>query len=1062
MCIFCPSVFIFKVAFCINVQTTGALQEILPHWQRHTAKYFQLVMEMALVKPSVLLLFCMLQFITFYSGQAPHSLCNFDDYINFKKKEKVSSVPWWHEYKVMQDQSHPPKWHQANMVSQFTRYLIIRGIICGLYKPSVRSNCGRICSPLAYSSTRIWLQSHMIREKCQRPSCNKSHWVSRSRMPPCGAISFSSDGTESARWKLMLPSYLEFNFTIWRVVSRKYPLAHSARCKYVPSLELWELHSYASNRIFLRSRFCAYTTVQHVVSTASTVAVMWRNSIPYEESASFCLSYEPIAFNYARQYAESYWTSKLKYFKDEIIHQRFIIKTQAFDDGKIFTSYKYFSTHIDSSNVHYRFMTGDLLQNIWSITGSVFYIPEFTLTGFLCSESNASFTKRSTIEIYDYPFAYHEPIWQLQEYIMGDPIKCPTALPSLPYRSSIGDLTVKLALSINSDSDVVGNISYITLSCPCPYCKTAVSNISSMNWDRFSMASGKGNAQQRLLISLSHPESGFIAISNFSVWLQGATHVPCYYGGLFIYELEPLTLVAKICTRWVADSWYNAVKRVDGTNGLHFNNRPLLFILKSYGQKFSVRLSGYAAVSPCAGIVNALFRNTLKYAEVSQRGLINVHPNMSNVRHTGGCLQMVHIVTDDEYLHQNDELNLKVFAPNEGRNLVNHTVTWSMNNNIIMGRPAYLKLIDVLEEEGKSKGELHCYILGRDIDLPDGNHFVLNKSFAVSLQPGRWSYRVTFSIQCLVFGINPVVIMDDIPRPEHSCLQPEELQSHVRVFENEFYANEYSAAFPSYVCGQLQVDQNIYPKATLSFIFQKPYLTPLCCVLYLDIYLYRRHLLALDYLLIQEHSILDTFLPRRHWTLSPQRARNYARRQIKNSQYFWVFNSVHKCNISGTSQKHENVSENMRVFGRPWSVNAIHTDYIRLGVLDWECNGTDHRRADIKFRFGEWYSSSTHSPNWNAAKSANYTLQQLVFSWSDRYSYCFEPTGVCYYFYETLSSSWLDGYHFCQSKNMTLLSTPTNFEWELITSLFAAEPTMVNLVKYCSLGFLNLLHNQVC
>ncbi len=973
------------------------------------------------------------------------TFCSLQHYIKFNVKANNPSV----------------RWNQANMIKQFASYLIIRGMICGLHRPSGSSHCGRLCMPLAYSKMRIWQQSYTVRQQCQKPMCNASART-QSRVPPCGTISYSSNLDGRSQWKLTHPAYLEFNFTIWRVMSRRYPL-RKAKCKYVPSLALWNLDSFSGNSL-LQSRMCGHTPIQNIISSAQTVRVEWNRGVLYRESTDFCLSYQPIAIGYARQHAPFYpRMSLLKYFKDEIINRQFILDTPNHLNGQIFEVYGFFTRSINSNNLQFRYFRGGVLQRIWSVTGSVYYVPQFTLRSFLCAADNSSSSKRSTLEVFDHPLAYYDPIWQMHPYIIGSIIKCPTTGPSFLYNSSIGDLTIQLTTTLTHDVKMSGRVEYNALSCPGSYCIKTVQNVSASKGNRFSMTSHAESTQQRHLIAKFANETGFIAVSNFTVRVNGPTHAPCYYGGLFIYELEPLTLVAKICTPWVARAWHNAVKRADGTSGLPFNTRPVLFVIKSYGEKFYVHVDGYATITSCAGVVNAAFRDMLWSLDIRNRGGITFRPqNTLRIKHTNGCLQLSHILTDDEYLTQ-EQKQLEMFADSDSSTvLALHTVEVSLKD--IIGISAYHKLMNLFDVNGIPYKNLPCKMQGIDIDLPDSPNF--NTSNVVSLMPGRRSYSIRFSSQCLVFGINPVVVMEYTPAEMHSCPRQENLKRHIRMFDE--LLDEIKVSFPSFICGDFQIADSAFYRTPQTFltsrillVFTKPSLTGDCCVFDLDLYFSTGHLHTFGSIVIKEHDLdeyswHDVVFTRDQFML-------YSNRGIQRAVIFWTCSSNIFCSIvDNYSKLPENSSMNVRAIGRSWNVNTMHSDYASLQLINWHGDDVLHfiPRMKITFRFIAWKSAAT--PPVTNGSTADGIKRKVAPNWKHRYSYCFTAYGICYDFYETNVSSWFDGEQFCRSHGKVLLSTPTNYEWEIVAALFAKEPAIVNLAKYNSLAFINLLKIKVC
>ena len=1027
--------------------------------------------------------FCTISLLSLVSSNSlhvPNSLCFFERYIHFNVKRT----------------NKPASWHQSNMIKQFTNYMIIRGMTCGVQISPDSSYCIHICDPLAHSETRLWLQSQTVRRRCQRPLCSRSPWLSASYIPSCGSISFSSSWSKRSRWRITLPKYLEFNLTIWEVRSKRYPLA-KAKCKHVPHLVLWEL-DVSSESSTLRSRLCGITPIQNIVAAAQTVAVLWKSSVQYEEEARFCLSYQATAVGYARQYSQHYnrispvkyaGLLRVKYFEDEVIDRNFNVDFRMMLTMISAQVFKRFATNISDENLQYRYFTGGVLHRVWSVTGSIYYVPQFTLDIFACAADNDNSIKRPTLEVIDHPLTQYDPTWQIQNFIIGPTVTCKTRVTPLVYNSSIGDLTIQLTTAVTDDIHIFGRIRYIAVSCPGNYCEKTIKNVSAGKGNRFNMTSHTGNTQQRLLIYRSDTETGFIAISNFSVRIQGPTHMPCYYGGLFIYELEPLTLVAKICTPWVAKAWHKAVKRADGTNGLSFNTRPILFVIKSYGQNFFVHLGGHATLSRCAGVVNAAFRDMHSEMKVSQNGeIVGLALNRRLVKHTNGCFQLSHVLTDGNYLTRKQTAQLTMFVANENSsNLANHTIEASQNTNMEASlnakieRPSSQDLTVVFNIQGISNGEWSCSIWDMDLGFPGGNTFNFNKSFLVSLLPGRRSYNIRFSTECLVFGINPVVTMAYVPTLMHSCLGTER---HLRSASGD----EKLVTFPSLNCGTFEFC-TFYASPlvclTTHIIFNNPSFKSVCCALDLDIYLPIRHLNQIDSVVIEEHDVLTDFMLTAHnqlgfdmepemlnmdmtdlsfGTFNTERLFRYST-GIQRAAIYWACSSSLLCSrVLAKSKLHVNSSIDIRVPGRPWSVNTMHVKQARVRVINWNSfiSRPRHFRMKLSFLFREWDSAAIPPVTIETARNnVNWNVKQ-PFRRERNHSYCYTEYGICYDFYETKILSWFEGEQFCRSEGKMLLSTPTDYEWEMIAALFAREPFVANLVNNSSLAFINLIKNEVC
>ncbi len=986
--------------------------------------------------PFLFLCIFSMQSVTFsYSPQTQPSLCFLERYINFKFNiERINKSA---------------SWHQSDIVKQITSYMIIRGLTCDLQKSTGSSYCSEICAPLAHTSSKLYLHTRAVLVQCGRPLCSLPSWFSQCRIPPCGALVFSSNMallTEIPNLlmlNLTLPTYLEFNITIWKVTSHRDPLFHP-KCKNSASLAL--LDSSTGRPLHARPRFCGNSSVQNIAAPVQAVDLVWESGFQDDTAASVCLSYQPTAIGYARQYSPSLpWLLSLaNYFKDELIDRDFNVglsrmklisqRTHGIENITVLKSVlKTFTAYIIDRYMLYRISSGGVIRRVWSITGSIYYVPQFALGIFVCAPDNGNSTKGSTLEIFDHPLTPHDVIWQIQPYIIGPAITCGTGVNSPLYNSSIGDLTLLLTTTVNDNAELFGRIRYVTLLCPGNYCEKTVTKVSASKGNRFTMTSHRRNIQQRLLIEKSDNKTGFIAISNFSVSIQGLTYMPCYYGGLFIYELEPLTVIAKICTPWVAKAWHHAVKRVHGADGIFFNTRPILFVIKSYGE-FFLHLDGYATISQCAGVVNAAFRDVASKIRVSTRGIIMWFPRQHYaVRHTRGCFQLSHILTDGNYLTADQTIPLltkqvMIFASADSfGNVANHTITASVNADMEttldteIVRSTSQNSTVVFSAKGISGGELPCRIFGRMLGPVDTNSTKFNDSYVVSLLPGRRPYSVGFSAQCLLLGINPVVTMEYFPTFIYSCPQL------VLNYDSEVMTRELSMP----LCGNFNF---LYPKRrnqeeTARIYIEKPSFNPVCCVLHLDISVSKRHLPTLKAIMIEEHHfLLNRFVDATEKILRGGKSTNntnstdwknfdqFAVEEIFTKElydtlmhdYFkvarvyhlWTRSSSPFCGIVSTL--HENSSLNVRVTGRPWAANTITADIVQLALTTSKRDHISCCDVNISVRLREWHSAATwHGTPFLFGFPFNESNLEVTLpsNWDLKYSHCQTAYGICYDFY---------------------------------------------------------------
>ncbi len=213
--------------------------------------------------------FSLLSLAFCYSTQAPNSLCFLERYMNFNVERINKSA----------------EWHQSNMIKQITNYMMIRGLTCGLKKSTSSSYCSQICAPLTYTSTRVYLHAPDVMIKCQRPLCSSPVCSFQSRIPPCRSLVFSPNmalltNIPKLMLKFTLPAYLEFNITIWKVISKRGPLA-KPKCKNSAYLALYD--SFTINLMHVRPIFCGNCPIQNIASPVQSVYLCWKSYFSYKK-----------------------------------------------------------------------------------------------------------------------------------------------------------------------------------------------------------------------------------------------------------------------------------------------------------------------------------------------------------------------------------------------------------------------------------------------------------------------------------------------------------------------------------------------------------------------------------------------------------------------------------------------------------------------------------------------------------------------------------------------------------------------------------------------------------
>ncbi len=74
---------------------------------------------------------------------------------------------------------------------------------------------------------------------------------------------------------------------------------------------------------------------------------------------------------------------------------------------------------------------------------------------------------------------------------------------------------------------------------------------------------------------------------------------------------------------------------------------------------------------------------------------------------------------------------------------------------------------------------------------------------------------------------------------------------------------------------------------------------------------------------------------------------------------------------------------------------------------------------------------------------------------------CADAINSCYSFAFFSEMTWNSAVRYCFTINMSLLTTPGDFEWNFISNLFAQHPRILKLGTGMQLSYLGLLYNWV-
>ncbi len=906
--------------------------------------------------------------------------------------------------------------NQQVLLESLINYVLLKGIFCQTPHQQAHK-C--TCPHMTEITKALYNQTSSVLFLCA-PSfaCTKKYSITKSKVSPCGSVSYFNEGKVHLKFRLTLPTYIVFNLTLWHLQSRHNPDVINP-CLYVQNIIIQDDgYDWWTNPDVLKMRLCGTAPPQNMLSSTNRVTIIWESIAQYHETAGFCLTFQPVVPGYAAMeaYGKPYsadWGDNppnlLRVTNDELTA----------DDKKIHL------TLTGIPNFFIKYTRGQIVDYTFTFTGSALEVPNFRLEVFHCSHGTDIDSAGSVVTIYDYPTIPFDQVAEIERYMISKLrcIRCMFEVPGDVYKSTIGDLTVKLSVQPYERVSVTGTVTYRQLPCPGQYCNLTLQTVPQRGKVNFSLSSAQHASQQRLLLSLdSETTTEYMLLTNLSFEFSAFTRFPCTYGGIYIYEArnealsldaflhkDSLSLLAKICSPWLARIWTGGKSNFAG---LYFNVRPLLFIVKSYGYHSSGRLGGFASLSDCAGVVNFLADKQPRRYVVPGRGVLTMpafvdYLNFPSVRHHRGCLVIQNIIWGYEYNpNRNTDGLFMNFTSNISTHHPEHTIGSSSN-----GPPLQPELTLFVS----------CFLAA----FPAGIY--MNKFHSTqTLRPLRSGYYLHFSYSCLIQGERPFVILRYPGAVFGARCMPSERVAELSQYESE----EQTYRVPLAICSALSLTGAMYraPYYKLHMVLPRPYAIPLCCILRIEISVQAAVLARLLRLRFRDNTV-STVLVETWWKMwKPNPS---------------LHDIVYPDFLSG---------KRIRLFSPRWSVSTLFGDAALI----------------IEFQDRPGIVSPV-TPLLHM--TFNYTMWQGLLPPIDTQTghdvdpgskhFCFLGNESCYYALAINDVSWEDAKNVCESRGWSLLTSPSDIEWKKIETLVAFNPNMIQGHRSVSVSFINLRYLKV-
>ncbi len=872
-------------------------------------------------------------------------------------------------------------------------------MLCDEQSSGVMHRC--LCSPMSNIVAMLYQETSSVLLSCGEPqACDKTS-IRRSKILPCGTFSYFKEGKVRMSHYISAPSSHIINITLWRLESRRIPY-HEQACRYVQNLTLKDDVSGSLPRKALDLKLCGTAWRQNILSSTCRINIIWESTLAYPEKSGFCLTYQPLAAGYA---------TMIEYHNNDESVGNTILMTTDKNNPLLSTGFPDFFI---------KFSRGQRTTYTLSYTGGVLEAPRLEIHKFRCltdKDEPQIDSGAASLAVYDWPTFLFDTRLQTKRSLISE-IPCSDGALAVEFNSTNGDLSIVIQVPQDIHVSFNGTLSHVPLPCPEQFCHLSMYTVPHNSSIKFVLSSRTGRLQQRVILSTKENNPGNIFVSNLTVGFRGFTHFPCTFGGIFIYEISngltevtfnsnSLSLLAKICSPWMAQIWNRGMEYSREKLGLHFNVRPLLFVIKTYDHYSSSHIEGHASLSNCAGVVNFLFDPTPREYEIPNSGLLIMHQQINIAyyplaKHTNGCLVIQHLLWGNNYNTELPKSSMPMnFTSVMNTQLPEHTIGSSFNDSFLPF----------------DKSSIPCYLHAYPVGIGLNN--------LRTIRPLRFGYDLLFEYECLLRGERPFVIMK-YTKEEISaeCLTSENTEKLLLADEEE--SIHY---VPIAICATIDLNGNMYVRdyfRKVILIFNKPHTIPVCCVLKMNINMKLR------------------FLENIIWLKTFENYQPYT----QGIPIWWkLWKPIHSSFDNSLS---EAVSgKNVHLLGDGVALGSLFGNVIL--VVDLKRAVSSFRPTtsimDILFNYTYWQRNM----NTGIVRKSETTPGVNYF--------CTEETQSCYTLIKRDQTSWKHAQKMCEKLGLTLLSASSDFEWKQFEELVAHHKIWHDQ-EVVVLSFLNLRYRQ--
>ncbi len=903
--------------------------------------------------------------------------------------------------------------------------VISRYISVLLYHPLAREKLGKQSTLGSLSTVKnalalLWKASSTVMRTCNWKYaciCDKGECTRSHNITPCGSIFHISRGAVDASYHIVVPFGLHVNITVLYMKGHMY----TEDCHVTQRLTIAELSTEGQEMMVYT--ICGKTPVQNFYMATNRVRVRLLSKISYESAALFCLIYQATAIKHAL-----------------LIDAAIISNMSPNEICRSCSNKCVRPNHLKLGGpiLNGTFVYGHTWIYTWAFVGDSLKTPNVDIQRFDC-DSKSGGLLNSRLRIIDGPFSVYDQHFSSGLFTFLLDQGCGHSLLQKSFTGSIGDLVLQAIWNSLQTFELKFNYHLVDIRCPAKFCTLHKYRLSNHEPLRITATSVNQTSQTRLLITLDSSQNKFIELREAVFHYDGLGHLRCAIGGIYIYELDSVSLITRICSPWTSVIWSRTGKRW-GTNSLHFGKGPLLILMRSYRNTGSGYVSGTVQWSDCKGIVNSLLTNS-EHNTIKPQGVLqySTYSKMASFTLRKPCTVIRESRVDERGSWTSQEKVGMVFKVKRK----------AMELSVVELRgcfdlPQYVNVYHEVYDDQFYKYLPDKYVPCTKVRLYKEKEMVISAPIYVrEYAENRSCFRLEqafteeywglgFDLSCFLLGLKLTVDVRAINVTGLNCSSSKFLQQPLLNFREEVIA--FASSLP---CGSME----FYGKqSNYEFRLSKPIVLFKCCYLKVKATASKRFFnLAVKeisysegytYLDVQdsEHSIQSLSyigLKSYSWKFGPT---SYSSKGPRFRNESFIYRAGHPGNDK-VMQRHYTVDTSI------WTPSFI-ISLSPLGISEQgEYLKISFRHFSIGRPTSQWPFSKKHRLRWKEP-------------------FCIDLVRSCYKAHKLVSSSWKSANELCAREGLHLLSINKEIEWYLVRYWFSKDFTTANKLRKTQLIFL--------